>query len=78
MADADIHPVATGAAARVVSAHQEPQELVFYAAWASIGVWLDIHLPEQFPIAVLPLRSESVDSVRREGSSLSISRSQPV
>ncbi|EAU91255.1 hypothetical protein CC1G_06890 [Coprinopsis cinerea okayama7 len=31
--DAQIHPVATGAAAALVEAHQAPQELVFYAGW---------------------------------------------
>jgi glutathione S-transferase len=31
--DADIHPVATGPAIKVVEAHQEPQDLVFYSGW---------------------------------------------
>lgn len=35
MADGDIHPVSTGAAADTVAAHQQPQELVFYAGWVS-------------------------------------------
>lgn len=31
MPDAQIHPVATGNAIKIVEAHQEPQELVFYS-----------------------------------------------
>jgi len=31
--DQHIHPVATGAAAKTVEKHQEPQDLVFYSGW---------------------------------------------
>lgn len=31
--DEQIHPVATGAAAKVVADHQPPQELIFHAGW---------------------------------------------
>ena len=33
--DQHIHPVATGAAAKTVEKHQEPQDLVFYSGWVS-------------------------------------------
>ncbi|KZS86847.1 glutathione-S-transferase [Sistotremastrum niveocremeum HHB9708] len=33
MPDADIHPNATGRALKVVEAHQEPADLMFYAGW---------------------------------------------
>ncbi len=36
MTDHLIYPVATGAAAKVVEQHQEPQDLVFHSGWVRL------------------------------------------
>lgn len=40
--DEQIFPHATGAAARTVEQHQEPQELIFYAGWVRIPLYMDV------------------------------------
>ena len=36
--DVQIFPTATGAAAKTVEAHQDPQELIFYSGWVRTPV----------------------------------------
>lgn len=68
MPDEHIHPTATGLAKKVVDAHQDPQDLVFWSGWVChclCHLQGGCKLTGLFGMVVLPLQSSlSVSAVK--------------